>query len=68
MSIFDSVQTPNPGYNKFDLSYTNSLTGSMGDMIPVYMEHLLPGDKFRIKSNLFARLMPLATPAFGNHL
>lgn len=66
MSIFSSISRPKVGRNKFDLSYWNYLTCNMGDVIPFLVQDLVPGDKFRVKSDMFARLMPLATPAFQN--
>lgn len=52
--------------NKFNLSETNGLSGRMGDLIPVYVNHLIPGDTFNIKSFLAARFNPMQSPIMTN--
>lgn len=52
--------------NKFDLSCTNITTQDFYKAKPVYLKEIIPGEKITIKSNVFSRLSPLATPAFTN--
>lgn len=60
--LFDSVKIFAPKRNKFDLGHEKKLTCGMGDLIPVYYDHVLPGDKFRVRSEIFMRSEPLLTP------
>jgi len=34
----------------------------MGELIPIYHEHVVPGDKFRVNSDIFIRLAPMLAP------
>lgn len=66
MSIFNTINIKAPGLNKFDLSYTNNTTLNMGELVPVMCKDMVPGDKFRVRTSSFVRLMPLANPTFQN--
>lgn len=46
----------------FDLSHEKKLTCSMGKLIPILVEEVLPGDKFTIDTQHLARCMPLVAP------
>lgn len=48
--------------NKFNLSCGNSLSLRMGDLVPIYVEHLVPGDTFDIESFIAARFAPMQAP------
>lgn len=48
--------------NKFNLSYTRLLTAKMGNLIPVGLTEVLPGDSFQHAASAFIRAAPLATP------
>lgn len=60
--IFDSVQVKSPKYNKFDLSYMNTLSCNMGKLVPFFVQDVLPGDKIKVKKEHLLKMMPLATP------
>lgn len=64
MSIFSDVPINKPKLNKFNLTHTKHLTFNMGDLIPIYVDEVLPGDIFRYNLEHLIRLMPLATPVF----
>lgn len=51
-----------PKRNSFDLSFSNHLTFSIGQLIPAMCKEVLPGDTFKIDSALGLRFMPLAFP------
>lgn len=51
--------------NRFDLSSNLVTTSDFGIFKPVYLQYLVPGDKFRINVNQFTRLMPMPCPTFG---
>lgn len=53
-----------PKRNGFDLSRKNAFTAKAGELLPVFHEHVLPGDNFRINLQSFTRTQPLQTAAF----
>jgi hypothetical protein len=48
--------------NKFNLSNYKLLTASMGQLIPIGMYEVLPGDTVQQNSSLFIRMAAMATP------
>jgi hypothetical protein len=48
--------------NVFDLSYAQTGTYDMGNLYPVLLQEIVPGDRFRVKSEIFMRLAPLVAP------
>lgn len=48
--------------NKFNLSHTQLLTCNMGQLVPVGITEVLPGDSFQHAASAFIRAAPLATP------
>ena len=65
-TLFTKVKTPNVPLNKFDLSYENLLSSGMGKLYPVLCKEMLPGDRFRVKSDVLIRVMPMTSPVYGN--
>lgn len=51
-----------PRLSAFDLSHEHKLSCHMGHLIPVMCQEVIPGDTFTVNSDLFLRLMPLASP------
>lgn len=62
MNIFNSVASRRPKRNKFDLSHEVKCTLNMGRIYPVYFDEVVPGDSFRVKSEVMLRFAPLAAP------
>lgn len=58
----DSLQLKRPNKNAFDLSHEHKLSCNMGDLIPIYIEPVLPGDVFRVKSEILMRMAPMVSP------
>lgn len=52
-------------HNKFDLSKTHLTTMDFGEIVPLYCEELVPGDKFTVGANYFSRMAPLVKPTYG---
>lgn len=52
-------------HNKFDLSNTHLTTMDFGQIVPLYTQEMVPGDKFNINANFFSRMAPLAKPTYG---
>ena len=48
--------------HKFNLSHTRLLTCKMGQLVPVGVTEVLPGDTFQHAASAFIRAAPLATP------
>lgn len=46
----------------FDLTHDKKLTCKMGQLVPCYVEEVMPGDKFRVSTSLMVRLLPLVAP------
>lgn len=65
-TLFTRVKTPKPPVNKFDLSHDKMLSASMGRLYPVLCQEMVPGDRFRVQSDMMCRTMPLVSPAFGS--
>ncbi|AXH73201.1 MAG: major capsid protein [Microviridae sp.] len=61
-NIFTKVSMKRPKKNVFDLSHEKKLTCNMGDLIPCYLEEVIPGDKFRVNSEIMMRFAPMIAP------
>lgn len=62
MKQFDSIQVNKPTKNKFDLSHKRKFSLNMGELIPIMVQEIVPGDKFRVKSEVMIRFAPLLAP------
>lgn len=62
MQLFNSVQQNRPRLNKFDLSHERKLTANMGVLTPIYVQDVVPGDKFRVSTEIMMRLAPMLAP------
>lgn len=60
--LFDKVRMNRPKLNKFDLSHERKLSCNMGDLIPVFLSEVLPGDRFRVNSEIMMRMAPMLAP------
>lgn len=61
-TIFDTVITDRPKVNKFNLSYDRKLSMDMGKLYPIHHQAVLPGDRFKHKSQQMIRFAPLIAP------
>jgi hypothetical protein len=50
----------------FDRSHSVKLSFNVGDVIPFYVDEVLPGDTFKVKTSKVVRMQPLATPIMDN--
>lgn len=48
--------------SKFDLSHERKLSLNMGDLVPILCQEVLPGDRFRVNTEMMARLAPMLAP------
>lgn len=61
---FNKVRMKAPTKNKFDLSHERKQTLNMGKLVPMYLQEVLPGDRFRNSSEIFMRVAPMLAPIF----
>ena len=62
-SIFQSVQFRAPRKSAFDLTHAIKTSFNMGELIPIYWEENLPGDQYRVTSNIMMKMAPLTQSA-----
>ena len=62
MSLFSKVAMPRPQTNTFDLSHDRKFSGRIGELMPISVMEVVPGDKFNIKATNLTRFAPLITP------
>lgn len=67
MKGFDvlKVKSAVKNHNKFDLSRTHLTTMDFGEIVPMFVEETVPGDKFNVSANYFSRMAPLVKPTYG---
>lgn len=63
---FSTVAVPRWPRSLFDLSHEHKTTLNFGDLVPFYLEEILPGDKFKVNAEIFLRALPLRTPVMHN--
>lgn len=65
MGLFDFSTIKNhPRRSGFDLSRRICFTSKSGELLPIWHKLVYPGDKFKIKSQLFTRTQPVNTAAY----
>lgn len=65
MSIMDLKGIVNkPKRNGFDLSENVSFTAKVGEILPVMVKEIIPGDKMKIDIRNFTRTVPVNTAAY----
>lgn len=62
MSIFSSVASKKPKGSKFDLSHEVKLSGKMGNLYPILTQEVLPGDSFKVNTEIMLRFAPMLAP------
>lgn len=67
MKGFDvlKVKSAVKNHNKFDLSRTHLTTMDFGQIVPMFVEETVPGDKFSVSAEYFSRMAPLVKPTYG---
>lgn len=62
MKLFDSVKSNRPKRNAFDLSHDVKLSLNMGQLVPILLQEVVPGDSFRVNTESLVRLAPMLAP------
>jgi hypothetical protein len=52
--------------SKFDRNSSVKFSGNVGDIIPFYLDEVLPGDTFQMQTSILARLQTLVAPIMDN--
>ena len=65
-SHFSKIPTINMPRSKFDRSHEHVTTFDVGQVVPVFVEDVLPGDSFSVDTSLVCRLQTPIAPFFGN--
>ena len=60
--IFEKLGLQKPKKSAFDLSHERKLSAEMGKLVPCYMDEVVPGDNFKVKSETLVRLSPMLAP------
>lgn len=53
-----------PHRDGFDLSRKLAFSAKLGELLPVFVEDVMPGDKFQINADWFTRTQPVTSPAY----
>lgn len=62
MKLFSTVANKTPKKNKFDLSHEKKMSLKMGALVPIMVQEILPGDKFKTTSEILMRFSPMISP------
>lgn len=62
MSIFNKVQAPSLQKYKYNISHEFKLSTNFGYLTPIGLKEVLPGDTFKMNTELFLRMAPLVHP------
>lgn len=60
--VFNETLGLRPSYSDFDLSYRSILTCRFGELVPILNEDAVPGDIFKVNTEIYARFAPLIAP------
>lgn len=62
MNMFQNIRTSRPKRNKFDLSHERKMSINMGKLYPIICQEIVPGDSFRVNSEIMMRFAPMLAP------
>lgn len=66
VSRFDIAPSTNHSRTMFPLNFNNKLTFNAGDLVPIYVSEVLPGDTFNLKNNFVVRMSTPIHPVMDN--
>lgn len=61
-NIFQTVSAARPNRTAFDLGHEVKMSTKMGQLTPFFCAEVVPGDTFKMNSEIFTRLAPLVSP------
>ena len=62
MGIFNKVLVKKPPRSVLNMSHEVKLTCDMGQLVPFLCEETLPGDTFKVDTEMFMRMAPMLAP------
>ncbi|WGL31470.1 major capsid protein [Dipodfec virus UOA04_Rod_1087] len=62
MSIFNSIRVKKPKRTAFDLSHEVKFSCDFGQLVPFFVQEVLPGDTFKVSTEALVRFAPLIAP------
>lgn len=62
MSNFNRVNKFKPRTTVFNMSHEKQLSARFAKLYPIYLDEIVPGDKFSVKSQVLIRVAPLIAP------
>lgn len=65
-NIFNSIPLSAPKRNAFALNHQVKLTCEMGNLVPIFMEPTIPGDRFKVSTEQLVRFAPLQAPIMSD--
>lgn len=60
--IYEQIRTEKLKRNAFDLSHDRKFSLNMGELVPIFCEDVVPGDKFQIQTEQLLRMAPMIAP------
>ncbi len=61
-NLFNSIRMRPPKRNRFDLSHGVKTTLKFGELVPILCQPVLPGDTFKLNTEILARFAPFQAP------
>lgn len=61
-SLFNVFPVRKPKGNLFDLSHERKFSFNMGQLVPMFVQDVVPGDRFKVQSEVLLRLAPMLAP------
>lgn len=62
MSIFSKVSMKRPKYSTFNMSYDRKFSLNMGELVPMHIQEVVPGDVFNVTTQQMLRFAPMVSP------
>lgn len=60
--LFNKIRINKPQSSLFDLSHEKKLSLNMGYLVPIMVSEILPGDRFKVSTEMLMRLAPMVSP------
>lgn len=62
MKQFEKFRVNRPKKALHDLSHERKFTIKMGELVPVFLQEVLPGDNFKVNTEMLMRMQPMLSP------
>lgn len=64
-TLFNNVPDEKIYMNEYDLGFDNTFTTEVGRLAPIFCRRVLPGERWQVYFEAFARTLALQAPVFG---